>query len=179
MISKKEMRSLVRQRKKEYTQEQLILKSRPIMDGILNHPVVKAAHTIMMYASLPDEVYTIDILDELLDQGKRVLLPEVISDTDMRLRVYAGPATLREGSFHILEPTGEICSENEPIDVAIVPGMGFDSEGHRLGRGKGYYDRFLSHVSTYKIGVCFDFQLMEQIPCEEYDVVMDEVVCDS
>ena len=54
--------------------------------------------------------------------------------------------------------------------------MAFDHEGHRLGRGKGYYDRFLNRVKTYKIGVCFDFQMMDQLPHDHHDIMMDEII---
>ena len=78
--------------------------------------------------------------------------------------------------MHILEPTGELCDGAEHMDVAVIPGMAFDREGHRLGRGKGYYDRFLNRVQTYKIGVCFDFQMMDQLPHDPHDVMMDEII---
>ena len=66
---------------------------------------------------------------------------------------------------------------NCQLSIAIVPAMAFDKQGHRLGRGKGYYDRFLSRIpNIYKIGVCFPFQMLESIPSESTDVVMDEVI---
>ena len=176
MASKKEIRAWIRQRKKQFTAEQLFEKSQAVMEQVRCHPQIMAAHTILMYASLPDEVDTSDTLEWLRRAGKRVLLPEVVSDTEMQLRLYDGPSTLREGSFHILEPTGNRWDECEPIDVAIVPGMAFDHNGHRLGRGKGYYDRFLNSIHTYKIGVCFDFQFLEQIPYDLHDIMMDEVI---
>lgn len=176
MTSKKETRAWIRQRKKAYTVDELLKKSRVVMERVETHPRVIAAHTILMYASLPDEVDTTDTLEWLRQAGKKVLLPEVVGDGEMRLRVYNGPSALREGSFHIMEPTGDVYEECAPIDVAIVPGMAFDLRGHRLGRGKGYYDRFLHHIDIYKIGVCFDFQLLEQVPLAPHDIMMDEVI---
>ena len=175
-LSKKEVRAMMRQRKKDHTAQELRNKSAEVMERLLHHPVIMRSHIILMYASLPDEVYTIDTLERLRLAGKRILLPEVTSETDMQLRVYGGPDTLHEGSFHILEPTGELCDDAEPIDVAVIPGMAFDREGHRLGRGKGYYDRFLNHVETYKIGVCFDFQIIDQLTHDLHDVMMDEII---
>ncbi len=83
-----------------------------------------------------------------------------------------------------MEPVGEAFTDYEKIDVALVPGMAFDAAGHRLGRGKGYYDRFLSshlsslnsHPSPLLIGVCFPFQRVAEVPSEEHDVLMDEVI---
>ena len=136
-----------------------------------------SSHTILLYNALSDEVPTQALMDQLVAQGKTVLLPCVINDTDMELRRYTGPQDLQTGSFGILEPTGELFTDYDTIDVAIVPGMAFDAEGHRLGRGKGYYDRFLSRVPhLYKIGLCFSWQLVDHVPYDEHDIKMDEVI---
>lgn len=85
---------------------------------------------------------------------------------------------MTRGAFGIMEPSGELFTDYSRITLAVVPGMAFDSHGHRLGRGKGYYDRFLPLLpQAYKIGVCFPFQLVDDVPIEPTDVVMDEVVC--
>jgi 5-formyltetrahydrofolate cyclo-ligase len=131
----------------------------------------------MLYNALPDEVPTQALMDQLVAQGKTVLLPCVINDTDMELRRYTDPQDLQPGSFGIQEPTGELFTDYDTIDVAIVPGMAFDAEGHRLGRGKGYYDRFLcQHLDVKRIGICFDFQLVDEVPTEPLDIKMDEVI---
>ena len=132
---------------------------------------------IMLYSALPDEVPTQILMDELVAQGKMVLLPRVISDTDMELRRYTGRHDLQLGAYGILEPTGELFTVYDTIDVAIVPGMAFDAEGYRLGRGKGYYDRFLARVPyLYKIGLCFSWQMVDKVPHDKHDIVMDEVI---
>lgn len=141
--------------------------------------MIKSSHHILLYSSLPDEVNTHDLLDDLLKEGKEVLLPEVIDDYQMRLRVYSGKQDLREGSFHIMEPIGKIYPESryKDIEVGLIPGMSFDKSGNRLGRGKGYYDRLLQKMPhLYKIGICFDFQKMERIPIDPYDIAMDEII---
>lgn len=131
----------------------------------------------MLYSALPDEVPTQSLIDGLVAQGKTVLLPRVVSDTDMELRHYTGPHDLQTGAFGILEPTGQLFTDYATIDVAIIPGMAFDAAGHRLGRGKGYYDRFLSRIPhAYKIGLCFSWQMVDSVPSDQHDVVMDAVV---
>ena len=76
-----------------------------------------------------------------------------------------------------MEPTGEVFTDYDAIDVAIIPGMAFDEAGHRLGRGKGYYDRFLARVpNLYKIGLCFSWQVVPHIPCDEHDIRMDRII---
>ena len=141
---------------------------------------------IVAYYSLPDEVCTHQLLDELVTAGKTVYLPKVVSDTEMVLCQYTGRDSLQKGAFDIMEPTGPVLPKDkyEDIRVVLVPGMAFDKENHRLGRGKGYYDRFLtahflpltSHVSPLLIGVCFDFQCVDAIPVDEHDVCMDGLI---
>ena len=83
---------------------------------------------------------------------------------------------LAEGAFHIMEPVGEPYTDYDKIDVVLVPGMAFDAAGHRLGRGRGYYDRFLTaHSHLYKIGVCFPFQRVAEVPVEEHDICVDDI----
>ena len=111
--------------------------------------------------------------------GKKVLLPKVISDTEMTIHEYTGPDSLQPSEpYGILEPTTpELSILNLQLSIVLVPGMAFDKQGHRLGRGKGYYDSLHSRVpNIYKIGVCFPFQMLESIPSESTDVVMDEVI---
>lgn len=155
----------------------------------------------MLYCSLPDEVYTMDMIHRLHGDGKKIVLPKVISDCEMELREYDGDADLEVGSFGIMEPCGKLFTDYEDIDVAVIPGMAFDKDGNRLGRGKGYYDRFLNAAgkrgvnekcesgkgvnekrenrkgNTYKIGICFPFQFVDAVPADEHDNRMDMVVC--
>lgn len=140
-------------------------------------PRLRAAHTVLLYSALPDEVPTQALLDDLVAQGKTVLLPRVVSNTDMELRRYTSPSDLAPGAFGIMEPTGDVFTDYAAIDVAVIPGMAFDKDGHRLGRGRGYYDRFLSRTPyIYKIGLCFPWQLVDRVPTDEHDVLMDCVI---
>ena len=139
------------------------------------------SRVVMAYWPLPDEVDIRPLIDWLIVEGKTVLLPKVVDDETMELRRYTSLAELAEGAFHILEPVGEAFTDYETIDVALVPGMAFDAAGHRLGRGKGYYDRFLSshlvprasHLAPRIIGVCFPFQRVPLVPISPHDVSMD------
>ena len=94
-----------------------------IMRRMMVHPRVKNCSTIMMYYSLDDEVDTHDTIDQLVKAGKKVLLPAVISDTEMDLRCYEGPKDLVGGFFHIMEPIGKTFTDYSQIEVAIVPGI--------------------------------------------------------
>ncbi|MGG6544404.1 UNVERIFIED_CONTAM: 5-formyltetrahydrofolate cyclo-ligase [Prevotella sp. 15_C9] len=177
MMDKSELRKEIRNRKRQYTKEDLQRISLPVINRLRNHPKLKAAHTVMLYHSLPDEVDTHNFVDEMVAAGKRVLLPVVISETEMEIRHYTGPEDMAESSFHILEPVGELFTDYEQIEFIAVPGMSFDSHCNRLGRGKGYYDRFLKKVpGAYKLGICFDFQKLNEIPTGKYDWKVDEVL---
>ena len=174
---KRALRKVVRELKRQFTDVQLVEKSRPIMSQLLVHPAIAGAKTVLMYYSLADEVFTHEAIDKLREDGKTVLLPRVIDGENMEIRFYDKPEDLALGHYGIMEPTGKLFTDYAAIDVAVVPGMAFDGQGHRLGRGKGYYDRFLKKAPrAYKIGVCFDFQKQEAIPTDANDVIMDYVI---
>lgn len=144
-----------------------------MLSKLENHPAFRQAHTILLYYSLPDEVQTHEFV-ERWSREKQIILPVAKGD-ELELRQYTGPQDLQKGSFGIEEPTGELYDTPEQIELTIVPGVSFDRNGNRLGRGKGYYDRLLPQLRSYNIGICFGFQLSEEIPSEPLDRVMDEV----
>lgn len=173
---KAELRRTMRTLKRQYSKTQLAEMSLEIVEKLLAHPQVRDSRTILLYSPLPDEVDISPMFGVL--KGKRVLLPKVTGDTSMELCLYTGANCLSAGAFGIMEPAGETFSDYQSIDLAIVPGMAFDSKCHRLGRGKGYYDRLLAQLPyIYKIGVCFSFQVVEAIPTDATDIPMNEVVC--
>lgn len=168
------LREQMRQAKRQH-QTQLAAFSEDTVNKLQQR--VKDCRTVMAYWPLPDEVDIKPLINKLVAEGRTVLLPKVIDNENMELRRYSSPADLTEGAFHVQEPVGEAITDYDKIDVALVPGMAFDAAGHRLGRGRGYYDRFLSaHPSIHKIGVCFPFQRVAEVPIEEHDVCMDEVI---
>ena len=176
-MSKKELRQLIRQRKRQFTQQELGELSLAVVGRLSAHKRMAEAQTVMLYCSLPEEEDTYGIIDTLYGEGKTVVLPVVTGEGEMELRVYHGADSLRRGAFDILEPVGERFTDYDSIDLAVIPGMAFDDSGQRLGRGKGYYDRFLVNLPhCYKIGMCFDFQRVEHVPCESTDIAVDEVI---
>lgn len=177
-MDKKEVRQMVKDSKRQFTAQQLYELSFAVVQRLLSHPRLKSARTIMLYYSLPDEVCTHTLIDSLLLCGKTILLPQVVGEGTMVLRRYSGPCSLVEGAYGIMEPTGKLFADYSSVDVAVVPGVAFDVSNNRMGRGKGYYDRFLPLLaSAYKIGVCFPFQLVDSIPVDIHDIKMDEVLC--
>lgn len=175
-MTKSELRQAIRQLKRQFTQEELGELSLAIIDNLCHNELFIKAKTILAYHSLPDEVSTHDLIKQYA-KTKTILLPKVIGDGEMEIRRYRGEEDLHQGAFGIMEPCGEIFTDYDQIDLAIIPGMAFDPQGNRLGRGKGYYDRFFSRArNIYKVGICFPFQLVENVPTGEHDIAMDIIV---
>ena len=173
--SKSDIRRAAKSAVKALTAQQKADKSTLILSRIASSESIKSAKTVALYASLSDEVQSFELI-ELLSQTKRVVLPRVAGD-DMDFYPYT-PSSLKVGAFGIEEPQGsEPISPNE-IDVIVVPGVAFTTDGKRCGRGKGYYDKYLSRSGfrAIKIGVCYTEQLAEDIPNEPHDIVMDYMI---
>lgn len=131
------------------------------------------ADRIMMYHSLPDELYTHDFLKKWSGK-KRFYLPRV-NGVNLEVLPYE-ESRLELGSFHIEEPTGINVTDPSEIELVVVPAVAYDRKGKRLGRGKGFYDRFLKDTHATKVGVGYEFQLLDEIPAEPHDVAMDIIV---
>ena len=107
---------------------------------------------------------------------KQLLLPVVVGE-ELELRLFQNMNELKIGSFGIAEPTGPLFTDYTKIDFVAVPGMAFDRNGHRLGRGKGYYDRLLPRLTNaYKAGICFPYQVVDEVPVEPTDITMDGII---
>ena len=172
-MDKKELRQQIRTAKKQHTPEELRKQSEVVLRKLAAHPRFLAAKRVMLYASLPDEVQTLAFIEEWRHR-KTVILPTVVGDDIIPVEL-ADDTVFAEGDFHIPEPQNHPYTGN--FDLIVVPGMAFDAKGHRLGRGRGYYDRFLAqHPNTYTIGLCFDFQLVPYVPSEPHDHQIDEII---
>ena len=177
MITKKEIRKQISECKKKHSEIVYKQLSIPILERLQNHPRFKSARTVLVYHSLPDEVYTHDFLTQWHKQ-KRILLPVVVG-RELEIRLYQENSAMQTGAFGIQEPVGSPFTEYHQIDLIVVPGVAFDCNGNRLGRGKGYYDRLFKQLHPYhiyKLGICFDFQKLEVLPVEIHDVAMDEIL---
>jgi 5-formyltetrahydrofolate cyclo-ligase len=173
---KKELRKRIAQLKTLHSLSTTRLaQSKQIFSLLEEHPAFQKAKTILLYYALSDEVETQTFIAAWSGK-KTILLPRITGD-ELELKVYQGAEHLQQNSYGIDEPVGESFSDYSAIDLAIVPGVAFDNQGHRLGRGKGYYDRLLPQLSAYKIGVCFPFQLVDDVPTDPFDIAMDEVIC--
>ena len=178
-MTKRELRQQIRTQKRRLSAAELAVMSEDICSKVLALASWQEAGTLLLYYPLPDEVDVRLLIKDAFESGKKVLLPVVKGD-ELELHLYEGEASLKEGTFGIMEPTGPLFAPEHygEIEFAIIPGMAFDSAGHRLGRGKGYYDRLLPNLKTAKLtGICFPFQLLEEVPAEAHDISVCKVIC--
>ena len=139
-------------------------------------PAFARAKVVALFASLKDEPLTAPAL-ERWSRSKRIVLPRVEGDI-MRFYDY-DPASMNDsGSFGISEPEATALCRPEEIDFIIVPGMAFTAAGMRLGRGKGFYDKYLSQPGfrAFKAGVCYPHQVVEELPADPFDVPVDHLM---
>lgn len=137
----------------------------------------RCAEVVALYCALPDEPPTERVIARWLELGKRVVVPRVEGD-EMRFFRY-DPTTQIVGSFGIEEPgNGAVLCAPSEIELMVVPGVAFTATGDRMGRGRGYYDKYLSQSDFrgYTIGVGYAHQLVDSLPVEEHDRRLDKVV---
>ena len=177
-MTKRELRQYIREQKKRHSAHELAVMSEEICNRVLALASWREAGTLLLYYPLADEVDTKALIKAAFESGKQVLLP-VCKGEELELHLYEGEASLRQGAYGIMEPTGPVVREEnyDEIQLAIIPGMAFDRAGHRLGRGKGYYDRLLPKLkSTKTTGICWAFQLLDEVPTDPHDISVQEVI---
>lgn len=175
-MDKTSLRKSMRQLTRDLTPEFRDTMSRQILARLAALEPFAAARTVGLFMSLPDEIRTQEFVQALAAE-KRVALPVVEGD-DMRFEYYTPAEGLHTGSFGIDEPSrGQLCLPEE-MDAVVVPGVAFDRAGNRMGRGRGYYDRWLATApaSLVKIGICYPHQLLDTIPHESHDIAMDYTI---
>ena len=177
VISEKELiRERIKKKKQQLTDNEKEIEAANVFEKIEALPEFINAHNIMIYWSMPDELPTHNFIIRW-SKKKTMLLP-VVKGEDMLIKPFSTKEELKQGSLGIWEPDTQKEYLNS-IDLVIVPGVAFDRDKSRLGRGKGYYDRYFINKRIVKIGVCFDFQLLESIPIDSFDIKMDKVVTNS
>ena len=180
-MPKRSLRQQILARRRALSHDQWLTSSRIAQRRLIALEEFAQADCIALYAPVHNETDTADILEAAFAAGKRVLYPAVCGER-MVFRQVEELQSLAEGSFGILEPcpTGIDHHADEP-DLIVVPGVAFDPHGHRVGYGKGYYDRFLQHPgrTAHLVGLCHDFQLIDgAISADEHDIRMELIVTD-
>lgn len=170
---KARIREEVKRMKFLLPQEEKILQAASVYAKIEAMPEFQRAKTVLMYWSMPDELPTHDFIVKW-SESKTILLP-VVKGQQMVVRKFTGIDDLKKGQFKTLEP-GSGTSSRNIADLVIAPGIAFDKQRRRMGRGGGYYDRYLKNKQIPTWGIGFNFQLFDTIPAAPFDVQMTRVI---
>lgn len=175
-MDKTTVRKQLKARLSTLCEEEKAKKSQAIAERVLHSPEYSRAHSLFLFLSTPDEPDTRPLIAKALADGKKVYLPR-ITEQDMFLVPYDLTTPLTPNRYGIFEPEGE--GESVTPDLALIPLLGFDREKHRLGRGKGYYDRFLCSYRGTSFALAFSEQEWEKVPVQEFDRNPDAVITDK
>ncbi len=172
---KRNIRQSIRAKIATLSAEDKATLSSQIFNKIAYLKEIKQASIVALFVSLADEPQTSNFINQLLSRQIKVVVPRIEGEEMEFYDISEGIAT---GAFGIMEPTSKEPIDPSKIDVMIVPGVAFTQQGARLGRGKGFYDKYLSHSGfrARTIGVCYPCQIVETLPTEEHDKVLDCVI---
>jgi 5-formyltetrahydrofolate cyclo-ligase len=174
---KKAVRAAVRALRDEMPEEERRRATITIARAVLDLPEIRRASTVMVFSSFGTEVGTVPIVDELVGRGVRVALPRVEGPDIVPVHVRPGDAMV-EAAFGMPEPADGELLDVADVDAAVTPGLAFDRDGHRVGYGGGFYDRFFAaaRADLAKIAVCFGVQVVDEVPHGPFDVPVDVIV---
>jgi 5-formyltetrahydrofolate cyclo-ligase len=153
--------------------------NRGIYRNIVSLPEFLEASTIFAYCSMDREPDTAGIIRKAFDLGKQVLLPACLGGGVMEARMIRSLSELGPGRFGIPEPSAVVGVPPDQVDLILVPAVTFDREGFRLGRGGGYYDRYLSGTKAYTVGLAREKLLFDVLPREEHDIPVNCIVTET
>ena len=148
-----------------------------IFEKIISSEIFKKSRTVFIYVSMEIEPDTLRLIDYAIESGKTVCVPKCVSKTEMKAVRIDSLNELSEGKFGIMEPADTKKSvDKSEIDLAVIPCVAASASGKRLGHGAGYYDRFLENTEVYKMCLCFKELVFDDIPADENDIQMDEII---
>ncbi|RLD18143.1 MAG: 5-formyltetrahydrofolate cyclo-ligase [Caldiserica bacterium] len=174
-----ELRERIKKILRKIDEEERRRVSEEIKRNLLSLKILEKKNNILIYFSKSPEIDTTSIIEELHKEGKNIYLPKII-DSEILPAVLDGFENLKKGKYGIMEPTSSVFVDEEKIDAVILPGIAFDTSGRRLGRGKGYFDRFLKRCrNAIKIALSYSFQVVEEVPEEENDERVNVIVTEN
>ena len=177
-MDKKALRKQIRDLKRAMTQEQIQKKSFALKNLFCACKQYNEAKTIYGYLPYNQEVRTVPILEQAIADGKRVAVPKVYGD-EMRFIYLDDLTAVAESDMGIPEPVCDDPVANDPTALVLMPGVAFDKEGHRIGYGGGFYDKFLAAEPNHPtVALCYDFQVLPKLETEEFDIPVDLVIWD-
>ena len=173
-MEKSVLRTMLREKKRALTEAQIESASARLAQALFAHPMYRKASALYAYLSYNQEVRTEAILRQALADGKRVAVPKVFGD-EIRFLWLDESTHIALGYKGIPEPTeGELAEDRDAL--VLMPGLAFDPLGHRMGYGGGFYDRFLAGEPHPTIALCYDFQLLPDLPVQAHDIPVDAVL---
>lgn len=181
--NKKKLRKGILALRKAQPKEDKLIKDFKIIDTLTDLEIYKRSKTIFTYVSINEEINTRTFIKEALKLGKIVAVPKTYKGSkEMKAVVIKSLEDLELSRFNLLEPKkdNEVL-EKEEIDLIVVPGAVFDLSLNRIGYGGGYYDRFLKDIKfkNNKIALAYDFQVLDKIEVEDYDIKMDLLITEK
>lgn len=175
-MDKSTLRKQIRDQKRAMTEEEIISASQRLGALFLNSPLYTSAKTIYGYLPYNQEVRTVPMLERAIKDGKRVAVPKVYGD-EMKFIYLNDLTSVEKGYAGIPEPVADEPVADDPSALVLMPGLAFDREGHRIGYGGGFYDKFLAQEPDHPtLALCYDFQVVEDLPVEEFDIPVDVVL---
>lgn len=162
---------------KKKEQIDITSKSKEIKRNLQTLPEYQKAESVMSYVSKGNEIDTHNLLQEMLENKKKVFVP-FIKENIIKVSELKSLNELVKGNWGVPEPA-EPVETTHTADIVIVPGLAFDSGGNRIGFGKGYYDRFLAQYKALKIALTPEEQIMQELPCESHDIPVDIIVTEE
>jgi 5-formyltetrahydrofolate cyclo-ligase len=178
-LLKNELRKRLRARLRGMTEARRAGVSAKVCALLARQQVWREAKAVLFYAALPDEIDLGALLEQALAEGRTAALPRFFPETGAyaACQIENFSRDCAPGKFGIREPSAgcPIFPLNR-LDLALVPGVGFDAAGHRLGRGRGFYDRLLAEATGVRCGVAFDEQMTPEIPSEPHDIALNYIV---
>ncbi|MBR5125860.1 MAG: 5-formyltetrahydrofolate cyclo-ligase [Oscillospiraceae bacterium] len=174
-MNKQVLRNFIRQKKKAMPPDEVRCRSEALCRKVIASDAYRNAKSIYGYIPFNQEVWLYPLLEQTLHDGKTLALPKCYG-SEMRFIVVSDLTRIQQNEKGIPEPAEDAPVASDPHALVIVPGLAFDLHGYRVGYGGGYYDRFLALEPDHPtIGLCFDFQLVDQVPADPYDIPTDIV----
>ena len=174
-MDKKALRSQIRALKRAMTEEEIQLRSQKLGEKFLASEAYQNAKTIYGYLPYNQEVRTTPMLEQALKDGKKVAVPKCYDD-EMRFIWLDDLTRVEKGYAGIPEPIDDGPIADDPTALVLMPGMAFDPQGHRIGYGGGFYDKFLAKENHPTLALCYDFQVFDSLETEEFDIPVDCVL---
>ena len=175
-MNKQELRASIREKKRAMTPQEIESRSARLGELFAASRAYREANAIYGYLPYNQEVRTVPMLERALREGKRVAVPKVYGE-EMRFIWLTDLTKVAKGYSGIPEPIEDGPVADDPHALVLMPGLAFDPQGHRIGYGGGFYDKFLASEPEHPtLALCYDFQLLPRLETEEFDIPVDTVL---